>query len=53
MGFEDIAEMKRRLVENGNADDGTMFIAQHFSITVDIYMMKQWTYSNRQDHQHL
>ena len=26
-----MAEMKRRLVENGNADDGTMFIAQHFS----------------------
>lgn len=31
MGFIDIVEMKKRLIENGNADDDTLFIAQHFS----------------------
>ncbi|MDF2566805.1 MAG: hypothetical protein K0R90_261 [Oscillospiraceae bacterium] len=31
MGFEDIIEMKKRLIENGNADEKTIFIAHHFS----------------------
>lgn len=31
MGFEDIVEMKKRLIENGNGDAETTFVAQHFS----------------------
>ena len=31
MGFADILEMRRRLLENHSAGEQTMWIAQHFS----------------------
>ena len=31
MGFEDILEMRKRLIQNGNACEHTQWIAQHFS----------------------